>query len=350
MNDECAIRSRRFGSFFAARNGNNQGMKSPGTRNLAFQFHYAVLMVVCVMLTTARGEEVYRITLLNADVLTLTAFRYENDVGIGIHPLFGEMRISRDQITSVDHSTDHQPQSPSTPSSVGDESSGDSRPESQSSTTKWKRNIAASISGSEGNGDGVNARVSIEASRLTNKLRTQISATYVHDKDDVGTQRSRFDGDARNDWLITDSRWRVFAKGRAEYDEYADWNWRTTALSGLGYEIVDTLEHELVGRSGGGASRTFGGSDDTLAPIGVLGFDYTWRISERSALATAVDYTPDLSDLAEFRTESAAAYRIKIKEDQPLTLQIGSGHRYDSQASKTEKSDYEYFMSLGLDF
>lgn len=214
----------------------------------------------------------------------------------------------------------------------------------------WERGVSVGLNASEGNTDSTNGRVAFEAKRETVKMRTSVGGVYVYSKDAEGTRKSRLDGEARNDWILEGTRWRLFATGTVEYDQFADWDWRLTGTAGLGYAVVARDAHELVVRAGPGVSQEFGGNDDRLTPLGVVGADYRWEISQKSRLFATVEYFPDLSEFREFRTDAKTGYEVVLDAESKLMLKVGAGHRHDSDPRKAEANDFEYFMTLGVKF
>ena len=214
----------------------------------------------------------------------------------------------------------------------------------------WERGVSVGLNASEGNTDSTNGRVAFEAKRETVKMRTSVSGVYVYSKDAEATRKSRLDAEARNDWILEGTRWRLFATGTVEYDQFADWDWRLTGTAGLGYAVIARDKHELVVRAGPGMSQEFGGDDDRITPLGVIGADYRWEISEKSRLFATVDYFPDLSEFREFRTDAKTGYEVVLDAESKLMLKVGAGHRHDSDPRKAEANDFEYFMTLGVKF
>ena len=307
----------------------------------------------------AEAQTTYVLKFCNKDSLIVSSVVTDADSLTCVHDALGVLRIPMSHIESIEtrYQAEHTENRSTAKQALQRGGSDADQPQDKNPKSgpeelegRWRRLVSASISGSEGTNDGLNARIGLELKRSTLRNKTAITSSYERSKDAEGIQKSRFDGDARNDVLLTDSPWRIFGKAKVEHDEYADWDWRTTVTTGFGYEFLENDKHELIGRSGAGVLREFGGSNEDLVPVGVLGADYSLRISETSGFGAVVEYTPDLTDLSEFRTESAASYRIRLRDDEPLTLQLGTSHRFDSGAESNQRHDYQYFMALGLEF
>jgi putative salt-induced outer membrane protein YdiY len=307
------------------------------------------LCCAAVFVSNASAQTKATITLCNKDVIVVDTFVDDGEWVTCVHPSLGELRIRKSNVESIEDQPS--PASGKTPPSRIEHQETNIQKEAPEARVRtWRRNVSVAINGAEGKDDGLHARVGVELNRATSKYRTRLKSDYVRSRDGSGEQRSHFDAELRNDLLLRDSPWRIFGTAKVQQDDFADWDWRTTATAGFGYELIESEQHELIGRSGAGASKDFGGENEDLTPIGLLGADYVWRISDRNTLAAAIEYTPDITDVDEFRTDSAIAYHVKLREDDPLTLRIGTGHRFDSRADRSTRNDYEYFVALGWDF
>lgn len=214
----------------------------------------------------------------------------------------------------------------------------------------WTRSVDLGINGSSGSSDTFNGRLALNLSRKTTRMETLAGALYLYQRDNAGVTKDRGEANLRNDWLLTDSPWRVWAQGKGEYDADADWTARVSGAAGVGYEFIHDPKTTLVGRVGLGASREFGGMSNDIVPEGVLGGDFAYTINDRNSIFANGDYFPDLSEFGEFRTVSKAGWETIVDPKTRLNLKLGVEHRYESDPGDAEASEIDYFVTLGWTF
>lgn len=272
------------------------------------------------------------------------------------HPILGHLQLARASVTGIAEAepptTTPPPPAPAAP---------DARtpldlltaPYEKSFWVGWKRSVDLGINGSVGTSDTFNGRVALNLNRKTTRMETLAGGMYLYTRDNQGVTKDRGEATFRNDWLLTDSPWRVWAQGKGEYDARADWTARLSASAGVGYEVINEPAPDattLIARVGLGASREFGGSANDTVPEGVLGLDFRHAINERNSVFANVDYFPDLSEFGEFRTVSKAGWERVLDPETKLNLKVGIEHRYDSDPGDAEASETDYFMTLGWEF
>lgn len=217
----------------------------------------------------------------------------------------------------------------------------------------WDWKAFAGITGASGNSENFSARASLNGERFTSKHETKVGASYVYGTSDGTKDTSRGEAFIANDWLLEESRWRVFATGRYEYDEFQAWDHRLSASLGLGYELYENEDTTLLlGRIGLGAYYELGGmADEKVVPEGVLGLELRHKLSENAKLNASSTYYPSLDEFGEFRWVNTAGLEVVMDADSGLTLNTGFEHRHDSQPGTGRKpNDVLYYMGLGWNF
>ncbi|MFZ4574030.1 MAG: DUF481 domain-containing protein [Phycisphaerales bacterium] len=297
------------------------------------------------------SDEPHTVTLTTGEVLRGSASTIDADHIRLVHPILGELTIPIERVRSIEPALAQPEPQPTESLSTPPEPAAD-EPAAESPAPsfwdEWTRSVSAGFNASDGNANAINGRLALEAARDTPLLRTTVGGAYVYAQDAGGVRKARLDAGARNDWRLKHSRWRVFATAAAEYDQFADWDWRITTTAGLGYAVVKTEHAEVVLRAGPGLSREFGGEDDTIAPIAVVGADFNWKLSPQSSLAASFDVLPDLAKPSDFRTISKAGYEVLLDHETNLLLKVGGSHRHDSDPGGAEPNDFEFFVALGL--
>jgi len=215
----------------------------------------------------------------------------------------------------------------------------------------WKRRAELGVNGADGNTENLNARGVLTARRITPTMETTASLMYVHASTNGDRTESHGEAAGRNDWIFQDTKWGFFLLGKAEYDEFKDWNWRLSSFAGPSYAFIRTDETLFRGRVGLGAAYEIGGSNEELRPEALLGLDWEHKLNDRCKLVANVDYLPSLSDFPEFRLNARASCDVILDVETKMSLRVGLDNRYDSDPGPdTRENDIEYFVLLGWEF
>jgi putative salt-induced outer membrane protein YdiY len=218
----------------------------------------------------------------------------------------------------------------------------------------WTRSVEFGLTGSAGNTENLNIRAIFETERETAQLRTLLRFRYLYGEDEGNVSENEGRVRGENDWLFPGERYFVFAFGVYEFDEFQDWDTRLQLFGGLGYEFLKERallangqdRATLTGRLGAGATREFGGSDDTWHPEALIGLDFVWEINDRNTFAAGTEVFPALDDFGEVRTVSYATYDVLLAEETDLRLRLGVEHEYDSDAGDAKENDVKYFVTI----
>lgn len=216
---------------------------------------------------------------------------------------------------------------------------------------RWRGGVEGGVSGTEGNSQSSSLRFGLSAKRQSEILETAISSSVVYATDRGEKTASRGELSAQNDWLLRNSPWGFFVRGRAEYDEFQDWDWRLSAYAGPSYAFIRNSRTTLRARVGAGAAYEFGGESEAVKPEGLAGLDLAHRLTERQDLYMIADYLPSLSNFPQYRLDLRAGWRVLIDPETRMNLHIGAADRYDSSPGPDkDRSDIEYFMTIGWQF
>jgi putative salt-induced outer membrane protein YdiY len=207
------------------------------------------------------------------------------------------------------------------------------------------------LNGSEGNSSSLSFRVGAGLERIAPDLETRVSGLYTRASDSGTVSQSRAELNARNDWLSETSPWGFFLQGRAEFDEFQDWDWRTSAVLGPSYQLIKNDRTSLRLRAGAGVAREFGGGRNNLIPEALAGFDLQHALTDRQRLFLSTELLPSLDNLGDYRASNKLGYEMDITEDSKATIRLGIDHRYDSNApSDRDSNDIDFFATLGVHF
>lgn len=215
----------------------------------------------------------------------------------------------------------------------------------------WTGSVDVGLSGASGNTENFNVRGAIGAKKETPKSVQDLSVVYFRATDDGDETDDRWDVNYRYDYKLDAPRWRLFAKGRYEYDEFKDWLHRISLHGGVGYELVKTDKMFLLGRVGAGAYLEIGGEENAWQPEGLLGYDFDYVFTERQKVFATGDYFPSFNDLRQYRIVNKAGYELKVDPEVNMMLKAGVESEYDSSPGEGfNKHDFRYFLSLGWAF
>lgn len=217
--------------------------------------------------------------------------------------------------------------------------------------SSWTGSVELGLNGSSGNTERFNVRGGASAKRSTERMETTLSASFSYATENSDETENRLRGEARNDWLLPDSRWRVFVLGSAEYDEFQDWDLRLSAFGGAGYELVTTERTFVLGRLGVGLTREIGGTENAIMPEGLLGLDVEHQLTERQRVFGSAEFLPKLDDVGPYRFLGRAGWEILIDPESNLSLKVGLEDRYDSSPGEGfRRNDVDYFVVLVWSF
>jgi putative salt-induced outer membrane protein YdiY len=224
------------------------------------------------------------------------------------------------------------------------------KPQCKPAPDPWSGNFELGLDGSEGNSPRLNFRFGFEAKRKTAEDVLSLDLDYHRNTNDSLTTAHRTFLDWRYERLFKESAWTWFAHGTVDYDEFQAFDVRVAIDSGLGYQFIDTDHTSFLGRLGGGWSREIGGPDDDYVPEAAFGMDFERQVTKRQKLAATVDYTPDVTDMADFRLKSKASWEVLLDGDTNLSLKMSVLDRYDSTPHGAKANDVDYSVTLLWNF
>lgn len=318
-----------------------------------------VLAAVAAMSSFALAQPA-KVQLVSGEVLVGEVIAREKGVLTLRHPVLGDLVLTSAQATEMadPHPAHAQPDASATaevPAATNPPTQTPSSHESETPGVRpafwsgWKRRLEAGLSGASGNTENFNARAAFTTSRKSERMETLADFSYIFRTENGESSKSRGEANARNDWILGESPWGLFALGKAEYDEFQDWDWRLSSFVGPSYTFVKDDRTLLRGRAGAGASYRIGGNDHGFTPEALLGLDAERKLTSDSRVFANSEYLPSLDEFGEFRLLSKAGYEVMLNAT--MSLKAGVAHRYDSDpGAGIRPSDVEYFILLGWDF
>ena len=181
--------------------------------------------------------------------------------------------------------------------------------------------------------------------------RWEVSADYFRSTEDGEATESNLIVRVDRDWLIPGEDYFFFARGTAEYDQFEAWEQRIGLYGGVGYQLIETDRHSLLGRVGVGAIYEFGGNEEFTTEA-LIGVEYAYQITENQSFELRNTTYPSIDPFfSEFRNVTEANYRIQIAAGDGLSLKLGIYNEYESETQDgIDNNDLKYFGALVYDF
>jgi putative salt-induced outer membrane protein YdiY len=210
----------------------------------------------------------------------------------------------------------------------------------------WEGGFELGLDGTEGNSQTLNFRLGFDAKRTAPQSVVTLDLDYRKNTTEAQETAHRAFLDWRYERLFPESPWTCFVHGTVDYDELKMFDVRVTADAGLGYQLIKTESTSLAARAGGGFSHEIGSTDEDYVPEAVFGLDFEHQLNERQKLTVAVEYTPDVTDLGDFRLTARAGWEVLMSEQMNLSLKLSVLDRYDSTPAGAKPNDLDYAAVL----
>lgn len=223
-------------------------------------------------------------------------------------------------------------------------------PNSWYDTSLWEGAFELGLAGSEGNSRTLNFHFGFDSKRKTTTSVFDVDLDYHRKTADSVQTAHRLFFDTRWERLFEESPWTWFIHHGTEYDEFTAYDVRLTFDTGIGRRLIETENASLLARMGVGGSHEIGGPDDSWVPEMVFGLDYEQQLTDRQKLTASADYTPDVTNFADFRLKSKVGWEILLDEDMNLSMRLSILDRYDSTPNGTEPNDLDYTLTLLWNF
>lgn len=216
----------------------------------------------------------------------------------------------------------------------------------------WSGSADAGLSGAIGNSDLLNLRGGWNVRRKTdaNALTSDFQYVFSKQGQETKTHQALFNG--RDEVLFGTSPWSAFGAVQVEYDQLRAYRFRVGTYAGAGYQIWDEKDLTLKVRGGAGATRELGsGTDrDRWVPELLVGYDFRYRMNDRSGFVSICDAYPRIADPRQYRLRLRMAYEYLLDPATGLLFRVGIQDRYDSDPGNAKRNDLTYFSTLGIKF
>jgi hypothetical protein len=226
-------------------------------------------------------------------------------------------------------------------------------PEPPPKPKPWSGGGDIGLNGASGNSNLFNLRTNWHAQRKTpdNLFVTDFQYSYLTQESETEQQQAILN--TRDEILFPGRPWSIFSAGQIEYDELRAYRFRVGEYVGLGYLLFDEKHKQLRVRAGAGASRELGvdGARNQWVPEAVFGYDKRYRIDERNAVVSVLDFYPRIDhQFGQFRVRTRTAYEVVLDPKRGTVIRLGIQDRYDSNPGNAFRNDLTYFATFGLKF
>lgn len=362
----------------------------------------AVVLLATGLTQGARADEVL-VTLSTGDTIRAVLVTDADGVLTLKHPVLGELRIPRAQVSKVEpapatKAADAATASAPTPASAPAPAAApapapaptpapETKPAEQAVATapaaapaaapdaaaaaaaaeekskpKWSGGIEGNLTGVAAENDQWDLRVAAKLLRESPDDRLNMYAEYFLKT--LGGANSGNSGSAITDSnllsnitydrFLNPGPWLWFAKGQYEYDINQNWENRVSGWAGLGYKFIDDpgdpKKYNLTGKLGFGTAREFGGVDEWFPQMygEIQGF---WQYSERQKITASAFITPDVSDFNNYMILARVEWSMKLDYMSGLSLLGGLRNQYQSpvKAAGSNLNDFRVYLGFKLD-
>ncbi len=214
----------------------------------------------------------------------------------------------------------------------------------------WSGGAELGISGSDGNSRVLKIRAGLDLKYDSPEDVFTFNGFYgLSQQDDVLNENKAL-LTARNE-IPFDEVWAWFSQAQLEYDDFRVVDLRLALHSGVSYTAIKDEKSLLKLRAGIGAAREIGGVNQRWLPEAQFGFDYEYKLSDRSKLIAAADYYPDLKNFSHYRIRGRISFDTLIDPEHGILLRIGAQERYDSvPGGGIRRNDLDYYITLLMRF
>lgn len=306
---------------------------------------------------SASSASADQIRLASGEVLNVQILETTETTIKFVHPVLGELTLPRGSVEVLPPPSADAPVEAAAPAATPAPAAPETPaappppPPPETFFEGWKGKVEIGLNGSDGNSETISFRGAVGGKRATETMETTLDLSYIYNTADGEKTKSRAELIGKNDWLFKDSPWGFFVLGKIEFDEFQDWNWRTSLYAGPSYTFIKSERTTLRGRAGLGLTKEYGGSRNEIIPEGLLGLDWNHKLDDRQSVYATLEWLPSLSDWPDYRVNATAGYQIVVDPTSNMLLKLGVVDRYNSNPGEDiKKNDIEYFILLGWEF
>ncbi len=214
--------------------------------------------------------------------------------------------------------------------------------------TPWDSGFELGMNGSSGTSESLSLRTGGFIKRKGKDYKIDLSLYYNKTSNEGEDVQSNALLDARYDWLFEDSRWSLFLMSQTFYDEFQAFDLNVNVNAGVGYQWIDREKTKFSTTFGSGASREFGGVDESWVPEASFGFNFEQYLSKTKKFYAKMDYFPEWADFDRYRILTDIGLEIELSQPSNLSLKLAATDRYDSEPDGVDPHNLNYSALLIL--
>jgi len=305
-----------------------------------------------------------QVVLLNGDKLQGNVISTDQGKVVLQHDVLGLLTLSSGQVTSIIKQGDEKEQANRQASALAPQTQVapvattqemQLTPENKTWFGQFKKNwdsqFEAGASVKTGNTDNANIYLRFKTTTSNEHRKWIIDAAYYRDQSNSELTQNEFFADLRHEWLVKNSPWDIFVKGRYDYDDFESWDYRVNGALGVGYQWIKEDHLDVKLHLGVGAVKEFGSLNDDVRPELLVGVNGKWKITENQSFAAASTIFPELADLGQYRLLSSAQWLITLNTRDKVSLKIGVENEYQSQVDLgSKRNDFRLYSALVFKF
>jgi putative salt-induced outer membrane protein YdiY len=213
----------------------------------------------------------------------------------------------------------------------------------------WTRTFSLGLSGQQGDSETLDIIAALDADSENEKRRWDFDARYFYSTADSDTTKNNAMVALGRDWLFGKSRWFMFTRGRADYDDFRTWEFRIQGDAGVGYEIIQWETFKLRGRTGPSVVQEW--NEDQFRAEWLAGPEFVWNLTANQKLEASNIFYYSFTPWGEYRNVSNLNWKWDLSQKPALSLKAGIENEYQSDvAPGVKKNDLKYYTSIGIDF
>ncbi|OUR74130.1 hypothetical protein A9Q78_01670 [Methylophaga sp. 41_12_T18] len=260
------------------------------------------------------------------------------------HEVLGELTIENKNVLTIQDSTQVQMSVTETKEQTIDKDDGLF---GMGLLADWQRNFTLGLNGQQSNSDSLDLHTAFAADYDNDDKRWNFGFHYNFSQEDGKSTHDDINIYLNRDWLMPDTHWLYFATVKYDWDKFKSWDYRLTAIAGVGYEFIEQQNFSLIGRSGIAGKKNFGSDEDEFEPELMLGLESTWAISRIQSLSFKTEFFSPFEHASDIRNLSKLDWKFKLDSKMDLSFKLGLENEYESVVAVDSKhNDFKYRAAI----
>jgi putative salt-induced outer membrane protein YdiY len=221
-------------------------------------------------------------------------------------------------------------------------------PEIDRNSRKWKYELAANLSGKNGNTDKFHLGTELDVRLKGPDDELHFGLEYEQGEENGNKTDDRALGHIGYE-SFTKNNVGWYVQNTLETDKISDIYIRSTTSAGMSYRFINNDKQMLIVRNGLGYRFTdyeSGDKDNDSSATYEAGLAHSYKYKDLCYLENSLYYSPALDDFADYRAIHDSSLKIPLGNSQNLWIRMGIQNEYESQTSAAKKLDTSYYTKL----